>query len=187
MRRRSRRDFVRKASLSPRVLSWLLRFSCSYVGRSDSDAELSRAMPSAGALYPVDVYPVIFRVSGLAPGVYRYAVEDHSLELVRSGGFGDHLAAWMLNQPFIADSCVVFMLVGRKERIAQQYGERGYRYLLIEAGHIAQNFCLVTTGLGLGSVTIGGFVDSAVNQLLGVDELTQVSLYGVAVGVAQKT
>ena len=185
VRRRSQRDFVRKASLSPRVLSWLLRFACSYVERADSDSELSRTMPSAGALYSVDVYPVVFRVSGLPPGVYRYAAEDHSLELVRSGAFGDHLAAWMLNQAFIADSCVLFMLVGRKDRIAEQYGERGYRYLLIEAGHIAQNFCLVTTGLGLGSVTIGGFLDSAVNQLLRVDELTQVSLYGVAVGVVQ--
>jgi len=75
------------------------------------------------------------------------------------------------------------MFVGSNDRIAQHYGERGYRYLLIEAGHIAQNFCLVSTGLGLGSVTIGGFVDSGVNHLLRVDELTQISLYGVAVGV----
>ena len=77
------------------------------------------------------------------------------------------------------------MLVGRKDRIAERYGERGYRYLLIEAGHIAQNFCLVATERGLGSVTIGGFVDAAVNQLLCVDGVTQVSLYGVAVGVIQ--
>lgn len=180
MRRRSQRDFVGNASLSLRVLSWLLRFSCSYVERVDSGVELSRTTPSAGAL---DVYPVVFRVAGLAPGVYRYAVEDHSLELVRSGDFGEHLAALMLNQPYIADSSVVFMLVGNKDRIAQQYGERGYRYLLIEAGHIAQNVCLVATGLGLGSVTIGGFVDSAVNQLLRVDGVTQMALYGVVVGV----
>src|SRR5688572_18627459 len=65
LRRRSQRDFVRKASLSPRVLSWLLRFSCSYVERANSGTglEVSRTMPSAGALYPIDVYPVVFRVS----------------------------------------------------------------------------------------------------------------------------
>jgi SagB-type dehydrogenase family enzyme len=187
MRRRSQRSFVEFARLSPRALSRLLRFSCSYTEQAPSHDEpgsgLSRAMPSAGAVYPVDVYTIFFRVSGLPAGVYRYAAEDHSLELVRSGEFSGRLSALMLHQTFIADACVVFMLVGRKDRIAEHYGERGYRYLLMEAGHIAQNLCLVATGMGLGSVTIGGFVDSGVNRLLNVDEATQISLYGVAVGV----
>src|SRR5689334_21317015 len=174
MQQRPQRSFERSANLSLRVLSRLLFFSSRY-NHSGNSAEVRQ----------VELYPVVFRVAELSAGVYRYAAQDHSLELVRSGEFGDRLVNWMLNQSFIADACVVFMLVGRMDRIAHGHGERGYRYMLMEAGHIAQNCCLVSAGMGLGSITLGGFVDSAVNQLLCVDGITQVSLCGVAVGVLQ--
>ena len=186
MQQRPQRSFERSASVSLRVLSRLLFFSWGYNhGGSSAEvrSELSSAMASPAGTLEVALYPVVFRVSELPAGVYHYAAQDHSLELVRSGEFGARLVKWMLNQSFIADACVVLMVVGRMDRIAQQYGERGYRYMLMKVGHIAQNCCLVSAGMGLGSVTLGGFVDSAVNQLLCVDEITQVALSGIAIGV----
>ena len=185
VRRRSQRRFVRAGKLSARVLSRLLLFSCSYTGTADleSGPEPVRAMPSAGATYPIDMYAVVFRVAGIPAGAYRYSPQDHSLELVRSGQFDRQLGTWMLHQSFITDANVIFVLAASMDRIKPQYRERGYRYVLFEAGHIAQNLCILCTGLGIGSVVLGGFVDSAVNGLLRLDELNQISLYGVAAGV----
>jgi SagB-type dehydrogenase family enzyme len=186
VRRRSQRQFARVGRLPARVLSRLLLFSCSYTGTvevDESGPQPVRAMPSAGATYPIDIYAVVLRVSGIPAGAYRYSAQDNSLELVRAGQFGTQLGAWMLHQSFIADANVIFILAATMDRIKPQYRERGYRYALFEAGHIAQNLCLLCTGLGIGSVALGGFVDSAVNGLLRLDELNQISLYGVAAGI----
>lgn len=188
-RRRSHRSFAAGAWLPLQVLSRLLLFSCSYTNTSnfapEDESRYFRAAPSAGASYPIDVYPIIFRVAEIPPGAYAYSVEDHSLELIRTGQFDDRVAKWMLNQPYIADASVAFILAGNSDRIKPQYGERGYRYMLLEAGHIAQNLCLLSTGLKLGSLVVGGFIDSAIDRLVDLDEVTKISLYGVVVGVTQ--
>jgi SagB-type dehydrogenase family enzyme len=187
-RRVTGRAFDPRRPLAPAVLSRLLALAGGFT-RPLTDAPepgFHRAAPSAGATHPIDVFPIVLRVAGLLPGAYRYAPHDHSLELRRQGRFGRALAAWTLHQPYVAHAGAILVLVGDLDRIRPRYGERGYRYMLLETGHIAQNVCLVGTSSGVGVLPIGGFVDIAVNRLLGLDGVGQMALYLVAVGVPRQ-
>lgn len=168
-------------------LSRLLAFSCGYTTTSSfgniPQMEYRRASPSAGATYPIEIYPIVRNVATLTPGVYHYSIIDHSLELIRAGNFHRDLNKWTLHQAYVADTSVVFVTAGFSERIYPRYGERGYRYMLLEAGHIAQNISLLATAYGLGVLSIGGFVDTAINRLLGLNEITEIALYITAVGI----
>jgi SagB-type dehydrogenase family enzyme len=188
-RRITGRAFDPRRPLAPAMLSRLLALADGFT-RPFADAPepgFHRAAPSAGATYPIDVFPIVLRVTGLLPGAYRYVPHDHSLELRRQGRFGRALAAWTLHQPYVANAGAILVLAGDLDRIRPRYGERGYRYMLLEAGHIVQNVCLVGTGSGVDVLPIGGFVDMAVNRLLGLDGVGQMALYLVAVGVPRQT
>lgn len=181
------RSFNPVVDLPLATLSRLLAFSCGlttpFSAQGLPHLAFRRAAPTAGATYPIEVYPVVMRVAGLPAGVYHYATSDHSLEFLRAGRFGRHLAVWTLYQPYIADTSVLFVMAGFPDRIRPRYGERGYRYMLLEAGHIAQNLNLLGTAYGLGVLCNGGFVDAAISRLLGLDGVTQLPLYITAVGV----
>ena len=183
----SAREFNPRTPLSQALLSRLLSFSCGYTTPLYFENRYSvvhrRAQPSAGGKYPIETYPIILNVAGLPPGVYHYDMNDHSLGLLRSGMFGQTLANWTLFQPYMAEAGVLLVMAGFFDRIRPRYGERGYRYMLLESGHIAQNLYLLSTAYGLGAVANGGFVDTAINRLLGLNDATQVALYIVAVGV----
>jgi SagB-type dehydrogenase family enzyme len=185
--RKTLRDFNRGVPLPMAALSRLLAFSCGCTmpvyPAGSFDFEYHHAQPSAGAKYPIEVYALVLNVEGLPPGVYRYAANDHSLELLRPGQFQRDLEAWMFHQPYMVDGGVLFVLAGFVERIRPFYGERGYRYMMLEAGHIAQNLCLLGTAHQLGVIVGGGFIDTAINRLLGLNDVTQIALYIIAVGV----
>jgi SagB-type dehydrogenase family enzyme len=189
-RRVSTRAFDAGTVLPQELLARLLAFSCGFTHpthlRGVPRLEFRRATPSAGATYPLDVYAVVRQVSGLGPGVYHYAVNDHSLGLVRAGSFHHDLAYCSLRQQFIADSSVVFAITGAYGRIRARYPERGYRYMLFEAGHVAQNLCLLSTAHRLGAVVVGGFVDAVVDRLLGLRPGAHATLSLVAVGVPRE-
>jgi SagB-type dehydrogenase family enzyme len=183
------RDFDPRVPLSIATLSRLLAFSCGHTTpllESPEQPEFRRAFPSAGASYPLEIYPIVLRVAGLQAGVYHYSTQDHSLELLRPGEFGKSLAKWTLNQPYVADTSVAFVMAGFPDRITPRYGPRGYRYMLIEAGHIAQNLYLTGTSYGLGVLANGGFIDVAIDRLIGVNEINQMALYSVFVGVLKR-
>lgn len=184
-RRVTSRDFNAQLPLSLATLSRLLAFSCGYTTTTFLGPAIPfrRAAPSAGATYPIEVYPVLLRVADLPPGVYHYAMSDHTLELLRPGRFERALATWTLHQPYVADASVVFVLAGFPDRIGPRYGERGYRYMLLEAGHIAQNLYLLGAAYGLGIFSNGGFVDAAINRLVGLNEISEIALYTVVAGV----
>ena len=186
-RRVTCRAYDPRVPLSQDLLSRLLAFGCGFTQPANfpglPSVPFRRAAPSAGATYPLEIYPVIIRAANILPGAYHYAPIDHSLELLRPGDFRPQLADWTLGQPYIADSGVVFVIAGFPERIRPRYKERGYRYMLLEAGHIAQNFYLLSTAYGLGATADGGFVDAAFNRLLGLNDITEIALYNVAVGV----
>lgn len=190
VRRRTARSFDPQATLTVAALSRLLSLSCGRTGTGevagDYGAEFYRASPSAGAVYPVEVYPLILNVGGLPRGAYRYESNWHSLELLRDGDFRASLSDWVPQQPYLRDAGVVFALVGFAGRVGERFGERGYRYMLLEAGHIAQNICLLSCAAGFGVLPVGAFVDSAFDRLLGLDGVTQISLYFVAVGAAAR-
>lgn len=188
-RRVTSRQFDPAAVISLETFSRLLAFSSGFTATAESAAggafPFHRAAPSAGATYPLEVYFVALRVSGLVPGVYHYTIADHAVELLRHGSYGPPLARWTLHQPYVGDSNAVFVMAGFTTRICPRYGERGYRYMLLEAGHIGQNLNLLASAYGLGALCIGGFVDTAISRLIGVNEITEIPLYMTAVGIVR--
>lgn len=141
-----------------------------------------RAAPSAGALYPIEIYPWVFSVSGVPGGLYHYATLEHSLESVNPlGGWKD---LWpILDDGFQgATPAAAFVLTARFPRVQAKYGERGYRFALMESGHVAQNLLLAATALGLHAIPAGGFFDAGANLLLGIDGLTEAVVYVIPVG-----
>jgi SagB-type dehydrogenase family enzyme len=141
-----------------------------------------RAAPSAGALYPIELYPVVHNVSGLEPGVYHYAVREHELELVRSGDFRTEIMGAGLWQEFMGTANVCFVLTAIFQRTRWKYKNRTYRYVAFEAGHIGQNLYLSATSMGLGACAVGAFHDEDLNTLLEIDGEEEESLYVITVG-----
>lgn len=179
-RRRSIRDYSRKP-LTLSQLSQLVFAAQGVTGKSFGQA--LRTAPSAGALYPFEVYLVVNNVETLKKGVYHYAVTGHALELVKEGDFRKKITKAGLDQEMLGDSGVTFVLTSIFDRVRHKYGERGYRYAYMESGHISQNISLQAVSLGLGSVTVGAFIDEAVNDLLGIDGVYEAAIYLHAVGV----
>ncbi len=142
-----------------------------------------RIVPSAGALYPIETYLMINRVEGLEKGIYHLHVPTFSLELVEEGDFSRDLTAAVLGQEMVATGAVTFLWTAVIDRCRIKYGERAFRYIYLDAGHMGQNLYLAATALGLGCCTIGAFFDDEVNALLGVDGLEETILYLGAVGV----
>jgi len=125
-----------------------------------------RTAPSAGALYPLEVYIVISNVEGLTQGVYKYKPHQHELVKVRDGNIKDELAAAALGQDCIERGAVAIIFSAVYERTTQKYGERGIRYVHIETGHAAQNIYLQAVSLNLGMVVVGAFKDAEVKKVL---------------------
>ena len=125
----------------------------------------AKSAPSAGATYPIDIYLLVNRAEDIEAGLYYYS--DNSLEQIKKGDFGKELAGYCLGQEMIADASVVVLLVAKFERTTSAYGERGKRYVYMEAGHIGENIYLQCESLGLGTVAIGAFRDEEVDKFIG--------------------
>jgi SagB-type dehydrogenase family enzyme len=145
------------------------------------DYEL-RVAPSAGALYPVETYLSVQKVEGIGQGIYHYNVRLHELDLLRSGDLRFDLARAALDQDFLAEAAVVFAWTAVFPRSKWKYQERAYRYVYLDAGHIAQNVALAAVALGLGSCQVAALFDEEVNALLGVDGKEESIIYMTAVG-----
>jgi SagB-type dehydrogenase family enzyme len=141
-----------------------------------------RAAPSAGALYPIELYPVVHNVSELASGVYHYAVQEHALDTLQQGDFRGSVTQAGLYQQFLGQANVCFILSAVFQRARWKYRERAYRYVLMEAGHVGQNLYLAATSMGLGACAVGAFLDKQFNDLLGLDGVAEGVLYVVSVG-----
>ncbi len=129
-----------------------------------------RTAPSAGALYPIELYVVAGRVDGLAAGLYRYRIGDHDLVEVGPVDMQAELAAAALGQDALEDAAVVLVIAGVIDRTAVKYGERAPRYVHMEVGAVAENVYLQVAALGLGTVFIGAFNDARVRQVLGLPD-----------------
>lgn len=178
-RRRSLREFLREP-LSIQELSQLL-WATQGITAQQGPYDF-RTSPSAGALYPIDTYPVVNRVDGLKAGIYRLKPRDWELELLKEGDFSRETAQACLQQEMAARAAVVLAWVAVVERSKWKYRERAYRYIYLDAGHIGQNLYLAATALGLGCCTIGAFFDEEIDGLLGVDGLQETTVYLGAVG-----
>lgn len=144
---------------------------------------LERPLPSAGALYPLELYLLARAVEGLEPGVYHYAAVTHGLEQVRLVPLPEaYLGYLFMGQHYVGRAAAMLVLTAVVHRSLRKYGDRGYRYLLLEAGHLAQNVNLVASACGLGTLNLGGFFDQELAQLLGIPPATEIPLYAIAVG-----
>ncbi|MFO7914022.1 MAG: SagB/ThcOx family dehydrogenase [Desulfotignum sp.] len=140
-----------------------------------------RTAPSAGATFPFKVYLVAGDVTNLNAGIYQYDFHHHRLMRRREGDFRGKLSEDALGQSSITDGAINIVLTGIYERTTQRYGDRGIRYVHIEAGHIAQNIFLQAVALGLGGVPIGAFNDSKVQKRLGIPK-NEIPLYILPLG-----
>jgi len=174
-RRHSQRDY----STTPLTLAELAALLWAAQGMTQRDAQ--RTAPSAGALYPLELYCLVGAVTGLEAGVYHYRPVPHALVLRQSGDRRVELADAALDQDWIAVAPLVLAFAAVFQRTTRKYGERGVRYVHIEVGHAAQNVCLMATSLGLGSVTVGAFDDAAVQAVLQLPE-SEAPLYLLPVG-----
>lgn len=176
-RRRSVRDFAS----DPLTLSQVGQLLWAAQGDSDP-AGGRRTAPSAGGLYPLEVHAAVRRVAALPAGVYRYLPGSHSLERVRAGSVAEPLADAALSQTAVAQAPLTLAVSAVFSRTTGKYGERGRRYVVLEAGHAAQNVCLQAVALGLGTVTIGAFSDESAARVLGLPR-DETVLYLLPVGV----
>jgi SagB-type dehydrogenase family enzyme len=130
----------------------------------------ARTAPSAGALYPLEIYLVAGRVEDLKPGIYRYNPEGHSLVMTVEGDKRFALYSASLFQSCIKNAPISLVICAQYERTTRKYGERGKRYVHIEVGHVGQNIYLQAESLGLATVAIGAFMDEAVKKVLNIKE-----------------
>ncbi len=129
-----------------------------------------RTAPSAGALYPLELYVVAGDVASLEAGVYRYRPHDHALARYAAGDVRGAVARAALLQGWIAEAPAVLVLAGVPARSAVKYGERAPRYVQMEAGHAAQNVYLQAEALGLGTCVVGAFHDAQLRRVLALPE-----------------
>jgi SagB-type dehydrogenase family enzyme len=180
-RRESTRSFS-GAALELESLGRLLFASYGVRGTRSVDGQwaYARPSPSAGGLYPIELYAAVDNVTGLGDGVYHYDPRASELEQLASVAIQPELATMTLGQEMIGDANVVVAVSAHFARTTWKYGQRGYRYVWLDAGHVAQNLWLVAQAMGLGVVSVGGFFDEELNASFKVAQAEVV--YLVCVG-----
>ena len=178
--RRSTRAY-RQQALTMEELSFLLW--CTQGVQQATDKYTLRTVPSAGARHAFETYLLINSVESLKPGLYRYCALDHALVcVVESAGIGEKLTAACLKQSTVSASAVTFFWAAELDRMYFRYGERGYRYLHLDAGHVCQNLYLAAEAIGCGACAIAAFDDDKVNAAIGLDGESSFVVYVAPVG-----
>jgi SagB-type dehydrogenase family enzyme len=162
------RRSVRAYSLEPLTLAEVSQLLWAAQGLTHPDG--LRTAPSAGALYPLDIYLLVGNVMGLPAGVYHYQPRDHTLILIGAGDKHQDLYEAALRQSPVKDAAIVFVISAVYERTTGKYGQRGIRYVHMEVGHAAQNVYLQAESLDLGTVFIGAFHEDEVKAILQMSE-----------------
>lgn len=178
--RRSQRSF----SDDPLSLQEVSQLLWAAQGVTDSQRGF-RTAPSAGATYPLEVYVTLGKAEGLAGGLYRYDPGSHQLCRESTEDLRDELYEAALRQTAVRDAPVVMVLTAIYGRTTARYGERGVRYVHMEAGHTAQNIYLQAASLGLGAVVIGAFDDSEVQGIMDLRE-DEHPLYLIPLGKPER-
>jgi SagB-type dehydrogenase family enzyme len=144
----------------------------------------ARAVPSAGALYPLEIYAGICNVERIADGVYHYNAIERQLERLERCGIAD-LRRCLFYPESVENANLVLMISAVFKRTMKKYGARGYRYILFEAGHCAENMCLVAAEHGLATLCLGGFHDALCTGTLGLNGQDESVIYCVGAGFAE--
>ena len=181
LNRRSYRKFL-PTPLSLDVLSYAL-WATQGVKKIVEGRATFRTVPSAGARHAFETYVLINHSQDLDLGLYRYDANEHALVFIKPyEEVKDKILAGCLNQRMVVDAAVCFFWVASFYRMTYRYEERGYRYLLLDAGHISQNLYLVAETLNAKTCAIGAFDDDLLNQALGVDGENHSVLYAAPLG-----
>ncbi len=179
--RRSVRRYLERP-IAPAELSFLLWCTQGIKGVVDRPVTL-RTVPSAGARHAFETYLLLNNVQGLTPGLYRYlALEHQLLQVDLNPALADLAVEACWRQQFVKTSAVTFIWSAVVCRMAWRYGERGYRYLHLDAGHVCQNLYLAAEAVGCGVCAIAAFNDEAMSDLLGLDGEEQFVIYLATVG-----
>lgn len=141
-----------------------------------------RVVPSPGGLYPLEVFVHSAQAEGVRAGLYHYSPVGNELRRLREGDLSREVGSVLMQGEIAYDATLVVFITAVFERVTFKYGARGYRFALLEAGHLAQNLNLAAGALGLGALNIGGFFDREADELLRLDGLAYSTLYLVAVG-----
>ncbi|AOT72455.1 SagB/ThcOx family dehydrogenase [Geosporobacter ferrireducens] len=143
-----------------------------------------RTVPSAGGRHPFETYILINRVRGIRAGLYRYVATKHSLLPIEAEeDIGDKITDACLNQVFVKTSAVTFIWAADAYRTTWRYGERGYRYIHLDAGHVCQNLYLAAESIDCGVCAIAAFDDEVLNEVMGLDGENEFVVY---IGTAGK-
>ena len=147
-----------------------------------------KTSPSGGARHPGEVYLVALDVEGLARGIYYYNGHTHTLSQVRRGNFRRRLLAYSVGQTHVPKAAAVFLMTAFFPRSMWKYrSPRAYRVVTLDAGHLGQTFCLVASWLGLAPFTTAALHDTAIENALGVDGISESVLYLAGVGMPPRT
>ena len=160
-----KRRSVREYSNEPLSLMEVSQILWAAQGITDKIYGL-RSAPSAGALYPLEVYLVAANVRDLPAGIYKNYLKDHSIKKIIEGDKRSAVSNAALRQDAIENSSVVIIITAVYERTSVKYGKRSERYVNMEVGHVGQNIYLQAVSLGLGTVMIGAFDDEALKKVL---------------------
>ncbi|NLI76220.1 MAG: SagB/ThcOx family dehydrogenase [Candidatus Riflebacteria bacterium] len=179
---RARRS-VRRYASTPLALADLSFLLWAGNGRQRTEHGQSfRTAPSAGALYPIETYVLAHQVEDVPAGLYHFGVRDHRLEEVALGDFRREITQAALEQGMCREAPAVLLWTAVFARATWKYGQRAYRYVYLDAGHIAQNLALAAAALQLGSCQIAALFDDEVNALLRLDGVEEGIIYMSVVG-----
>jgi len=180
-RRRSVREYS-PTPLTTNELSFLLW--CTQGVREPAGRTATfRTVPSAGARHALETYLLVNRVAGIVPGIYRYLAWKHALLAhLLLKDVKNRVTAGALGQTMVNESAVTFIWAAVVERMAWRYGQRGYRYLYLDAGHVCQNLYLAAETVACGTCAIAAFADDDLNDLLGFQQTEQFTIYMATVG-----
>jgi SagB-type dehydrogenase family enzyme len=188
-KRRSNLNFknekVENQSISISKLSKLLFFSAGISDLGKGKEGSRRVYPSAGARYPLEIYPIVLVSSKhLKKGIYHYNVKYHALEFIQNKISKNELKAigGKANRNLLTQALVILVISAVFGRTEIKYGKRSYRYILQESGHFVQNVYLLATALNFSCCAIGGYVDDRINQLLDLETEKEQVVYLATIG-----
>ncbi len=178
--RRSVRRYADRP-LTTQELSYLLDMTQGV--QTQSERHTLRTVPSAGARHAFDTYLFIRSIEGLSPGLYRYIALEHALVFINhNDALFNRLEQACLGQKMVSRAAVTFVWVADMHRMAYRYGERGMRYLHLDAGHACQNLYLAAETIATGTCAVAAFDDDAMNALLDLNVATHFAIYVAPVG-----
>ena len=179
--RHSTREFNTGKELTLNQLSTLLYFSAGVKSNNANPNLVRRFYPSGGARYPLEIYLGIKKVDEIDSGIYHYNVKEHLLENIGGSEYLNELLP-ALYYPWSRDAAVIFILTAAWDRNFIKYKDRGYRIVLMEAGHLAQNLALTAAALNIGCCNLVGFHDKKINEILDIENSDESTLYMAVLG-----